>query len=139
MIKILWDLPHATHKRYLESLTEVPHIQSTLHSRYLGFISNLRDSRKDHLQVLFNITQRNQLTNTGRNITYLQCQYEANSIKDLIKKKQDIKKTRVNPLENEEEWKIEIIEELSLCRRGCLEIEMEDKDIDAMLEAITTD
>ena len=69
----------------------------------------------------------------------MQYQYEANSIKDLIKKKQDIKKTKVNPLENDEEWKIGIIEELSLCRRGCLEIEMEDEDIDAMLEAITTD
>ena len=48
-------------------------------------------------------------------------------------------KLRVNPLENYEEWKIEIIEELSLCRRGSLEIEMEEEDIDAMLEAVTTD
>ena len=46
---------------------------------------------------------------------------------------------RVNPLEDGEEWKIGIIEELSLCRRGCLQIEMEEADIDAMLEAVTLD
>ena len=139
VIKILWNLPYATHKRFLESLTEVPHIQSTLHSRYIGFISNLNDSKKDHLQVLFNFCQRNQLSNTGRNIHYLEQQYEVDSLKDLINKKQVIKKIRVNPLKDDEEWKIGIIEELSLCRRGCLEIELKDDDIDAMLEAIATD
>ena len=55
---------------------------------------------------------------------------------DLIRNKQVIKKLRVNPLEDGEEWKVGIIEELSLCRRGCLEIELKDDDIDAMLEAI---
>ena len=45
----------------------------------------------------------------------------------------------MNPLEDEENWKIEIIQELSLCRRGCLDIEMDEEDIDAMLEAVTID
>ena len=82
---------------------------------------------------------RNQLSNTGRNISYLQDKYEVDSLKDLIVKKQGIKKQRVNPLEDEENWKIEIIQELSLCRRGCLDIEMDEEDIDAMLEAVTID
>ena len=139
VIKILWDLPYATHKRYLESLTEVPHIQSTLHSRYLGFISNLNESKKPHLQMLFHLCHRNHLSNTGRNISYLQDQYEAETLQDLIRKKQAIKKFRVYPLNEGEVWKIGIIEELSLCKRGCLEIDMEKVDIDAMLEAVTTD
>ena len=88
---------------------------------------------------MVNICQRNQLSNTGRNIQYLENQYEVDSLKDLIRKKQVIKKLRVNPLEDGEEWKVQIIEELSLCRRGCLEIDLKDVDIDAMLEAIATD
>ena len=132
-------MPHATHKRYLESLTEVPHLQSTLHSRYIGFVSNLNDSKKIHLQVLFHMCHRNQLSNTGRNIKFIKNQYEVESFKNMIEKKQAIKKNRVHPLEDGEHWKIEIIEELSLCRRGCLEIAMEEEDIDAMLEAVTTD
>ena len=69
----------------------------------------------------------------------LQDQYEAETLKDLIGKKQAIKKFRVYPLNEEEVWKIDIIEDLSLCKRGCLEIDMEKDDIDAMLEAVTTD
>ena len=89
--------------------------------------------------MLFHLCHRNHLSNTGRNISYLQDQYEAENLQDLIRKKQAIKKFRVYPLNEGEDWKIGIIEELSLCKRGCLEMDMEKVDIDAMLEAVTTD
>ena len=36
-VKIIWDLPHPTHTRFLESLSPVPHLESTLYARYIGF------------------------------------------------------------------------------------------------------
>ena len=122
-------------------MTEVPHLQTTLHSRYVGFISNLKDSAKPQLQMLFSIGQNNQLSNTGRNISELQKEYGTKSVVDLINKKHLIKNMRVNPLEEGEEWKVKFIEELSLIKKGFLEIDMEmqEKDLDLMLESVAID
>ena len=60
-------------------------------------------------------------------------------LKALIENKHFVKKNRVNPLEEGEEWKIEIIEELSLIKKGFLEIDMDEDDIEVMLESIKTD
>ena len=139
VVKIIWDLPYATHKRFVESLTEVPHLQSTLHSRYIGFISNLKDSVKPQLQILFNICHRNLLSNTGRNIYYLLNDYKTDSVEGLIFKKQVIKRMRVNPLEEGEDWKVKFIEELSLTKKGFLNIDIDDNHINTMLEEICTE
>ena len=139
MIKIVWDLPFATHKRIVESLTEVPHIQSSLHGTYIGFIENLSNSVKTQLQVLFNICKHNQFSNTGQNIAYLKQEYDLDDMKALIENKHIVKKNRVNLLEEGEEWKIDIIEELSLIKKGFLKIDMDEDDIEVMLESITTD
>ena len=139
VVKIIWDLPYATHKRFVESLTQIPHVQSTLHGRYIGFIENLSNSKKVQLQVLFNICLHNQLSNTGQNIAYLLKEYELDDMKALIENKYHVKTHRVNPLEDGEEWKVDIIEELSLIKKGFLEIEMDEGDIEVMLESITTD
>ena len=48
-VKLLWDLPHQTHKRFVESLTNCPHLQSMLHVRYIGFIESLQKSVKTHV------------------------------------------------------------------------------------------
>ena len=49
-----------------------------------------------------------------------------------------LKKARVNPIEEGEEWKINFIVELSLVKKGFLDIDMEMKesDIDIMLESV---
>ena len=36
-IKMIWDLHHQTHKNFIEQLIDYPHLQSMLHSRYIGF------------------------------------------------------------------------------------------------------
>ena len=136
---MIWDLPYAAHKRFVESLTEVPHLQSMLHGRYIGFIENLSNSKKLHLQVLFNMCKLNQCSNTGQNISYLLKTCDVFDLNNLIMKRNSIKKERINPLEEGEEWKVLMIEELSLIKFGFLETEMEDFEIEIMLESITND
>ena len=46
-VKMIWDLPHSTHTRFLENLCPVPHLESVLVGRYIDFIHNLRRSDKD--------------------------------------------------------------------------------------------
>ena len=40
-VKMIWDLPPPTHKYLLESLSPVPHLESVLTGRYIGFLENL--------------------------------------------------------------------------------------------------
>ena len=53
-VKIIWDLPHPTHTRFLESLSPVPHLESTLNARYIGFADSLAKSSKPLISLLFN-------------------------------------------------------------------------------------
>ena len=71
MVKIVYDLPYETHKRFVESLTDFPHLQSMLHGRYVGFVENLKNSKKSEINMLFNLCSSNILTNTGNNLSYL--------------------------------------------------------------------
>ena len=139
VVKMVWDLPVTAHKRYVESLTEVPHLQSVLHGRYIGFVENLGNSRKPHIQTLFNMFKDDQSTNTGQNISYLMKTYHKNDLFDLINKKYLIKKNRLNPLEDGEEWKIQLIEELTLTKLGFLDSDLNEGDINVMLDSLTTD
>ena len=67
--------------------------------------------------------------------------YEMESLDGLIGKKHVIKKMRVNPLEEGEEWKVKFLEELCLIKKGFLDVDMEMKqtDIDIMLESVAID
>ena len=139
VVKMVWDLPFAAHKRFVESLTNVPHLQSILHGRYIGFLENLRNSKKIQLKMLLNICNNDYASNTGQNIAYLVKTYEAHDLQDLIMQKYEIKKMRLNPLEEGEDWKIDLIEELSLAKMGFLEIDLDESDIAVMLHSLTTD
>ena len=64
--------------------------------------------------------------------------HEQENLEHLINNKHVIKKKRINPLEEGEEWKIQLIEELSLIKLGFLSIDMEEKDINRMLKNLST-
>ena len=59
--------------------------------------------------------------------------YESDTLNSLINKKHNIKKHRINPLEEGEEWKIEMLKELSLAKLGFLETDLEEADISTWL------
>ena len=58
---------------------------------------------------------------------------------DLAREKIAIKKHRVYSLPKEETWKINFIREQALLKKGQLEINFEEKNLDAIFEAICTD
>ena len=64
-------------------------------------------------------------SNTGQNMKLLMNSYEMGEVSDVFENKYLIKKTRVNPLLDNEGWKPKLIEELSLIKRGFLTTEME--------------
>ena len=133
-VKIVWDLPHPTHTRFLESLSPVPHLESILAGRYIGFVSSLSESVKPFINLLFNSCCSDLGTRTGQNINYLLQKYSMENSTNLRREQNIIKKTRVYPLSETEDWKLVLIEEMSLISRGHLDL---DEEIDEnMLEEI---
>ena len=54
-LKIIWDLPHPTHARFLESLSPVPHLEAVLMVHYIGFIGNLAKSQKNLIRLILTL------------------------------------------------------------------------------------
>ena len=136
MVKIVYDLPYETHKRFVESLTDFPHLQSMLHGRYVGFAESLKNSKKLEIKMLYNLCTSNILTNTGNNLNYLMNIYDVVSVEELFSEKHNIKEKRVYKLEQSEEWKPKMIRELTLVKRGLLDNRLEAKVNKALLRDI---
>ena len=137
-IKIIFDLPFGCHTRFVESLTDLPHLQSVLHSRYAGFVKNLNNSNKIHIKMLLGICENNLLTNTGQNISFLMNKYNCESRVELENMKYKIKNTRVYDLPDNEKWKTNLIEELSLMKLGLVEETLNEDEIKFLLEDLCT-
>ena len=138
VVKIVYDLPFQTHTRFIESLTEFPHLQSMLHGRYIGFSENLKNSKKSEIKLLYSLCINNKQSNTGQNLSFLMNTYNINEINELFAEKFSIKNSRVYPLEESENWKPKLIEELSLVKKGLLDNGLEDEVNEDMLNDICT-
>ena len=57
----------------------------------------------------------------------------------LISKKHLIKNSRINPLEEDEVWKIEMIQEMCLSKLGLLEGDSDENDTKTLLDIICTE
>ena len=138
-LKIIWDLPHPTHTRYLESLSPVPHLESVLMGRYIGFIENLAKTKKNSLGLIFSSCSSDQGSLTGQNVAHLLQKYGKLSVAELTMDKQSIKGARVYPLEKEELWKTSMIEEITLLKKGLVDIDFDLDNLAEILEHICTE
>ena len=137
-IKMIWELPHATHTKFVESLSPVPHLESVLAGRYIGFANSLLCSSNPILGLLFTSCKQNISSQTGQNVKYLLDKYKMESLVDLVKEKNSLKRGRVYPLQDVEAWKIPIIKELALLQKGQLEIDFDPTELEEILGQICT-
>ena len=104
----------------------------------MSFIENLQQSSKSLVKLIFTCSS-NLRSLTGQNLAFLLMKYERSSLKELILEKQSIKTTRVYPLSREEDWKISLLEEISLLKLNLLEIEFDNDDLEEILVQICTE
>ena len=87
---------------FVEALSQYPHLQSTLHSRYVGFAETLSKSKKHHVKLLFENCRYDLRTITGTNMKCLQEKYECLKQSDLFEKKIEISHYIVNELKDKD-------------------------------------
>ena len=68
-VKIMFDLPWATHRYFIEPLIESPHVSRIVASRYLSFIAKIKKSVKYNVRQLLELTKRDTRTTTVHNLT----------------------------------------------------------------------
>ena len=137
-VKIVWDLPHSTHTRFLESLSPVPHLDSVLFGRYIGFIDSLLQSKKSLIRLVFSSCSGDLHSLTGQNLAFILLKYQKLTLPALTAERTRIKKCRVYPSTEEDSWKIKLIEEIALLKKNHLEINFTSDDLEDILEYICT-
>ena len=60
------------------------------------------------------------------------------SMAKLVAEKNNLKKLRVYTLPEEEKWKVSLMKEVALVRKGQLELDFEDKNLEEILESVCT-
>ena len=137
-VKLIWDLPYNAHTRFIESITDCPHLQSVLHSRYVGFAKSLSSSNKKHIQVLYSLCKDNLSTLTGYNLKNLMLKYDCVNHSILFEKQAEISNTRVNELPQEEFWKVPLLQDLIGIRNEDLECDLTSEEIEDLIKFVTT-
>ena len=67
-VKVMADLPFATHRYLIEPITEEPHMSITVIRNYLKLILSIKKSTKPVLRQLYSIAKNDVRTTTGANL-----------------------------------------------------------------------
>ena len=77
-------------------------------------------------------------TVTGQNLKFLLQKYSKQNMTALFSEKDDIKNSRVYILQENELWKVNLMEDFSLAKKNLLELPFEIESLDNILEDICT-
>ena len=132
-IKLMFDLPLATHRYFLVPLSESQHIKSTLIGRFINFTKKLESSEKKAVTHLYKVIKNDVRSITGsnlRNIKLLLDNYNLSII--------DSKSVQYHPVKEDDKWKVNCVKELIDVLHGDLSINFDRKDVEQMIEALCT-
>lgn len=134
-VKIMFDLPLATHRHLIEPITNQKHVRIILVSRFLGFIDQIRKSEKIIPKMLLNLIKCDVRSTTGLNLRNIMLQTDKLSVDNL--RKDDISSIMYHTTLAEDKWKEAMIKELIQVRDNQIDVEgFESEELSAILEQI---
>ena len=108
-MRMVFNLDMRTHKYLIEEISNQNHLQTSLFSRYFSFRKQLAESPKFVIRYLFRITENDNRTVTGQNMSYIQS--KCRNIK--INHKNDIKRNcQYAEIPEEQLWRVSIVNEI---------------------------
>ena len=134
-IKIVFDLPYATHRHLIEPISEKRHLRTILASRFMGFIEQIRKSPKLIPKMLLHHIGNDVRSTTGRNLRNILLQTDKTSVDQLVKT--DISGLQYHPTLPSDKWKEGLVKEILDLRSNKLEINgFDDDELECILENI---
>ena len=107
-VKVMADLPYATHRYLREPLSGQQHMSITLIRNILSFINKIKQSAKPVLRQLYNIAKNDVRTITGSNLRNILLQTGLSSVDDQLGTVKQIKYEEIREIDK---WRIPIIQE----------------------------
>jgi hypothetical protein len=108
-LKIMMDLPFATHRGLMEPLSRRKHLRRIMIQRFLQMIMKMKMSRKPILNMLLCTIERDTTSKTGHNLRHIMLQSGRHNIHDL--QPSDSGSIPYHTLEDVE-WRVEMLEHL---------------------------
>ena len=118
-VKVMFDMPWATHRYYIEPMTEQPHLRKVLIKRYLSFLAKIKTSEKKPLKNLLELSMKDLRTTTGKNLRWIMLMTGKSTVDDLGPADADILEYHEVP--EEESWRIDFAKEIINIKYGELE------------------
>ena len=127
-IKIMMDLPMATHRYLIEPLSGRKHLRKVFVKRFLTMIQSIRKSTKPILKMILSAIEYDARSDTGRTLRSIMMESGKYNISNI--NISDYENITYHTIEEDDKWRIEIIKNI-LEERETSGLEEEDA---AMLE-----
>ena len=127
-VKIMMDLPLATHRYLIEPLSDRKRLRKVFVKRFLTMIQSIRKSTKPILKMILSAIEYDARSVTGRNLRSIMLESGKYDISNL--NVSDCENITYHTIEEDGKWRIEIIKNI-LEERETSGLDIEDE---AMLE-----
>ena len=132
-LKVIYELPYACHNWLVEELTGGNHALVRIYSKYIKFINNLVNNKRDSIKSLLKIVQDNVRSTTGGNLRKILLD-TGMLIVPGVSNRFELRNFRVYQNNEREEWRLPLLISLLEIREENWEIMFSDDD-DNKLEA----
>ena len=109
-VKVMLDLPYATHRSLIQPLTGEKHVKLILIRRFLGFIEKIRNSKKTSLKMLMLDAMMDVRSVTGCNMRNIMLLVGKKKVEDV--RLSDLDSLTYFKLKETDKWKIPMIKEI---------------------------
>ena len=137
-VKVMLDLPFATHRYLIQPLSNEEHIRIVLVKRFLSFIDKIKNSGKPPLVMLVSDAMMDVRSTTGSNMRNIMLSVGKNSVKDVHKADGD--RVKYFDLNEQNLWRVPAAREIIDVKANNLEVPgFTEQELDEILRFICTD
>ena len=131
-VKVMFDLPVSTHRMLIEPVSGQIHIRKTLISRFLGFLQQIKNSKKTIPKILLSNIMYDVRSTTGKNLRNILLLANKSCV-DMLRKS-DVQDISYHQAVETEKWRVDLINELIDTREGKLMFDgITDDEVNEMI------
>ena len=135
-IRIMFDLPLQAHRYFICAISESSHVKSMLISRFISFTQKVESSTKKSVTHLFNVVRSDAQSITGSNLRNIRLLLDKDD--DYKLSKSNANEVKYHPVDNENIWKVRFLQELIDVKHGELTVDLNHKEIQELIDHIST-
>ena len=135
--RIMFNLPLNTHRYFIQPLSNKVHIKNILMKRFMRFLSQIKFSQKKVPGFLLNIIKNDVRSTTGFNLRNIMLLFDKNKIEEI--EENDINNYIYAPVQSDDEWKIQLVNELINVKYEELVLDnLSKEEVDEIIEFLCT-